>query len=609
MAAAIIRSLMESNMTGLDRVVEVKESPGSSPSSPSRRESYASIEVSKHAVGYLDKESELDSSPIHESPPDVHITISESFLRLPSNDDGPELRYVDGHLISSTSSNVSSTSDSSSSEEDASEDYSLDVPILDKSPSFCTSASTVIPSQLNTMNTVSGFQLDCGSNVGELYSPIVSGSTDITPTDNVPVLELRTVDSSQAVSTSGCLADSEKPNTYYFGESKTNVNLYQQESRATNSGSLAEKVNATILCQYADTQSISVQENNDSENVPFFVNKTAGNTKTDFEQNCSFSIPANDSGKMNIPISTASYNVSVQIPSNYNRTPFKHTEDTKSRKEYSVLEDSGIDTKPPSYAPLPEYGTKVMQQNTLSVSEETVDTVEISSFPLVLSLPQSENTSTATPSPGTAPNVLPNQENVTFDSASVEEVSNNGLSAGHAVHVSPHIKRDSGNSACKLDVVLDVNCSCKTNSVIGVQNLPVGKVNVGMLNIPSSPLHKSQSATTLCSCPTATVKHDTNDEQASPCCGGDLQFHNIKHGPCFVPPSRQQQQQQQFSGGEEERQLTGSPQQAGPVSVTGSKISPSPAKISTLPAIYRRSSDSDLSITPKGKCVFNYLVK
>ncbi|XP_021942758.1 C2 domain-containing protein 5 isoform X5 [Zootermopsis nevadensis] len=65
---------------------------------------------------------------------------------------------------------------------------------------------------------------------------------------------------------------------------------------------------------------------------------------------------------------------------------------------------------------------------------------------------------------------------------------------------------------------------------------------------------------------------------------------------------QQQQHQQQYSGGEEDRQTAGSPQQVGPVSAAGSKISPSPAKLSTLPAIHRRSSDSDLSITPKGSC-------
>lgn len=602
MAAAVIRSLMDSNTTGLDRVVEVKESPGSSPSSPSRRESYTSIELSKHAVGYSDKVSELDSSPVHEGPPDdVRITVSESFLRLPSNDDGPELRYVDGHLISNTSSNVSSTSDSSSSEEDASEDYSLDVPIMDKSLTYCTSATPVIPSQLDVMNTVSFVQLDCGSNVGELHSPVVNGnSTDITPITNVPVIELTTVDSPQTISTTSCLAGTEQTNAYCFGEGKTNVNLYQQESKATNSASLVEKVNmTTILCQSADTWPVTVQQNNDSENVPSFVNKIARNTKTDFERNYSFSLPVNDSGK-NIPISTAGDYVSVEVPSNYNCTPCMHTEKMKSKKEYLVLQDSGIDNNHPSYASMSKYSTKLMQENMLSVSEETMHTVETSSSSDVLSLPQNENISIATPGPSTNPNVLPNQENVTYVSASVEEGSINGLSAGNSVHVSPLVKTDNDNSACKLDVVLDVSDSCKTNSVIGMQNLPVGKVSVGMLNIPTSPLHKSQSATTLCSCPTATVKHDTNDEQASPCCGGDLQFHNIKHGPCFVPPSRQQQQQL-FSGGEEERQLTGSPQQARPVSSTSSKISPSPAKLSNLPAIHRRSSDSDLSITPKGK--------
>jgi uncharacterized protein YbjQ (UPF0145 family) len=59
-------------------------------------------------------------------------------------------------------------------------------------------------------------------------------------------------------------------------------------------------------------------------------------------------------------------------------------------------------------------------------------------------------------------------------------------------------------------------------------------------------------------------------------------------------------QQQLFSGGEEDGQLAGSPLQTGSVSAAGCKISPSPAKLSTLPGIHRRSSDSDLSITPKG---------
>ncbi|XP_069698681.1 C2 domain-containing protein 5 isoform X5 [Periplaneta americana] len=58
----------------------------------------------------------------------------------------------------------------------------------------------------------------------------------------------------------------------------------------------------------------------------------------------------------------------------------------------------------------------------------------------------------------------------------------------------------------------------------------------------------------------------------------------------------QQPQPQLFTAAEDDKQPTGSPP-----SVTA-KISPSPAKLSTVPGIHRRSSDSDLSITPKGSC-------
>lgn len=587
MAAAIVRSLMESNMTGLDRVVEVKESPGSSPSSPSRSGSCASIELSKHTSGYSGKISEFGCSPTDVGPPDIHITVSESFLRLPSNDDGPELRYVDGHLISNTSSNVSSTSDSSSSEEDASEDYSLDVPIMDKSPSYCPAPSSLIPSQINEISMVTGLHTRYDKD-GELHSSLVDdSSTDTPPAGNATVFEWSTVDSSQAGNTPGCTAGSEQTsNVYCFDEYKTKTNLHQQESEATNTSSLVKNINLTTkLYQSGDVQSASIQLNNDLENVPCSVNETAENTKTNFEQNYSFSVPMNDSRKMQVPLSTAG---AISI----------------SESDYKILEilqDSGINNNHPSYTPVLQCSTKMMQESTSSVSEDSVHTLEINSIPNV-SLAQNENIPIAIPDPRTTPSVLPNQENVPHISASVEEGSNNGLSADNSVPVSLLVKTDSDTSACKLDVVLDVGGSCKTNSVIGMQNSPAGKVSVGMLNIPTSPLHKSQSATTLCSCPTATVEHDTNDEQVSPCCGGDLQFHNIKHGPCFVPLSRQQQQQQQLcSGGEEDRQQAGSPQQVGHVSAAGSKISPSPAKLSTLPGIHRRSSDSDLSITPKGK--------
>jgi len=600
-ATAIIRSLMESNMTGLDRVVEVRESPGSSPSSPSRRESYTSIELAKHAPGLSGKISEYDSSAIGGGPSDVHITVSESFLRLPSNDDGPELRYVDGHLISNTSSNVSSTSDSSTSEEDASEDYSLDVPIMDKPLSHCPFPSSAVTSELNVMGTVT--EHTDPDNIGELNLSLVDGyEAGMTPCGNPPVMELTTADSPQAVDRLVGTADS-KQKRACFDESET---VYQQPSRATHSSTFVKDGNLlSVFSLTGDVPSSSIQRNIDLEDMTSFGSRTA-DTGTNFAQNYSLYVPINDSKKIQVPLAAAGDNVSFTVStSNYNLMPFMHTEEMNHTKEHVDLQDSVVKYDHPSDASLSEC-TTIIQEST-SVCKETVQMLAVSSLSSVSSLPHNETASIATTDPGILPDVLPNQENFTYISAPVEEGSNNGLSAGDSVCVRPVVKTDSNNSACTLDVVLDVCGSCKTNSVIGMQNSPVGKFNVvGMLNIPTSPLHKSKSATTLCSCPTATIKHDTNDEQASPCCGGDLQFHNIKHGPCFIPPSRQQQL---FSGGEEDGQLAGSPLQTGSVSAAGCKISPSPAKLSTLPGIHRRSSDSDLSITPKGQYIFNYLVE
>jgi len=604
-ATAIIRSLMEGNMTGLDRVVEVRESPGSSPSSPSRRESYTSIELAKHAPGLSGKISEYDSSAIGGGPSDVHITVSESFLRLPSNDDGPELRYVDGHLISNTSSNVSSTSDSSTSEEDASEDYSLDVPIMDKPLSHCPFPSSAVTSELNIVSAAT--EHTNPDNIGELNLLLVDGhEAGVSPCGNPPVMELNTADSPQAVNRLVGTAGS-KQKSACFDENETDLNFYQQPSQATHSSTFVKDGNLlSVLSLTGDVPSSSIQRNIDLENVTSFGSRTA-DTETNFAQNYSLSLPINGSKKMQVALAAAGDKVSFKVStSNYNLMPFMHTEEMNRTEEHVDLQDSGIKYDNPSDASVSECTTSIIQEST-SVCKETVQMLAVSSFSSVPSLPHNETASIAATDPGIPPDVLPNQENFTYISAPVEEGSNNGLLAGDSVCVSPVVKTDSNNSACTLDVVLDVCGSCKTNSVIGMQNSPVGKFNVvGMLNIPTSPLHKSQSATTLCSCPTATVKHDTNDEQASPCCGGDLQFHNIKHGPCFIPPSRQQQL---FSGGEEDRQLAGSPLHTGPVSAAGSKISPSPAKLSTLPGIHRRSSDSDLSITPKGQYIFNYLVK
>nr|CAD7197820.1 unnamed protein product [Timema douglasi] len=116
-AAALIRSLMDSTNTGLDSVAEVKESPGSSPTSPSRTGSIPTGDIAKLSFkkevpltrGHIPVSSDSKTRFI---PPTLEI-FPESYLRLPFSEDGPELQYVDGHLIPNKSPALSSTSDSS----------------------------------------------------------------------------------------------------------------------------------------------------------------------------------------------------------------------------------------------------------------------------------------------------------------------------------------------------------------------------------------------------------------------------------------------------------------------------------------------------------------
>nr|CAD7393678.1 unnamed protein product [Timema cristinae] len=137
-AAALIRSLMDSTNTGLDSVAEVKESPGSSPTSPSRTGSIPTGDIAKLS---FKKEVPLTRGQIPVSsdsktrfiPPTLEI-FPESYLRLPFSEDGPELQYVDGHLIPNKSPALSSTSDSSSSDDDTSEEFSLDISSKEKTP-------------------------------------------------------------------------------------------------------------------------------------------------------------------------------------------------------------------------------------------------------------------------------------------------------------------------------------------------------------------------------------------------------------------------------------------------------------------------------------------
>ncbi|XP_047101853.1 C2 domain-containing protein 5 isoform X1 [Schistocerca piceifrons] len=102
-----------------------------------------------------------------------------------------------------------------------------------------------------------------------------------------------------------------------------------------------------------------------------------------------------------------------------------------------------------------------------------------------------------------------------------------------------------------------------------------------------SPVHKTRSASSVCS---LSVTHGTNFV-GSPL--EDLKHHVIKHGPCLVPISR-------HVAADDAAQVERTVEV--PLSLpSGNKISPSPAKIPAGPSgICRRSSDSDLSITPKG---------
>ncbi|KAK6636917.1 hypothetical protein RUM43_010581 [Polyplax serrata] len=105
-------------------------------------------------------------------------------------------------------------------------------------------------------------------------------------------------------------------------------------------------------------------------------------------------------------------------------------------------------------------------------------------------------------------------------------------------------------------------------------------------------LFKSKSAIALPGCPS----HECESTLSSVLIAPDYK----EHGPCLIPSSRND------ADGATER-IPGpvtpntSIQVAAPQSSTGgSKSSHSPAKVNSVPCIHRRSSDSDLSITPKG---------
>lgn len=107
-----------------------------------------------------------------------------------------------------------------------------------------------------------------------------------------------------------------------------------------------------------------------------------------------------------------------------------------------------------------------------------------------------------------------------------------------------------------------------------------------------SPIHKSKSATALIDYPS----HECESALSSALIAPDYK----EHGPCLIPSSR--------NDAEVERIASGTPGSAShpPISQSAAmgRASHSPAKVSSVPCIHRRSSDSDLSITPKGNYIF-----
>ncbi|KAL0275999.1 UNVERIFIED_CONTAM: hypothetical protein PYX00_003686 [Menopon gallinae] len=104
-----------------------------------------------------------------------------------------------------------------------------------------------------------------------------------------------------------------------------------------------------------------------------------------------------------------------------------------------------------------------------------------------------------------------------------------------------------------------------------------------------SSLQKSKSATALDSYPS----HECERALSSVLIAPDYK----EHGPCLIPPSR--------NDIDVDRILTGattvaSSQPANPQVATVARSSQSPGKVTSVPCMHRRSSDSDLSITPKG---------
>lgn len=111
----------------------------------------------------------------------------------------------------------------------------------------------------------------------------------------------------------------------------------------------------------------------------------------------------------------------------------------------------------------------------------------------------------------------------------------------------------------------------------------------------TSPLYKSKSATAL----NGYALHECESTLSSVLIAPDYK----EHGPCLIPSSRNDGDTAERIISSETTNTTAPGVNQHPPAP--SKSSHSPAKVNSVPCIHRRSSDSDLSITPKGNCFFH----
>lgn len=166
---------------------------------------------------------------------------------------------------------------------------------------------------------------------------------------------------------------------------------------------------------------------------------------------------------------------------------------------------------------------------------------------------------------------------------------------------SENLKLTAGNDnpvdSFRLDVITNLDLACPKISIVSYdQEVSACSLTHHKPTNTKSTLHKSKSVTALSGYPS----HECESTLSSVLIAPDYK----EHGPCLIPSSR--------NDAEITERIPGSGTPNVSIHVVaqhpsaGVKSSHSPAKVSSVPCIHRRSSDSDLSITPKGK-YFKYV--